>query len=236
MKTHIQLLNVWQNVNHIPGWLRILGRGGEEFDSEDLRELEKIDEEAIAYLKEAEEIFERNTHSGKEFQEEIEKEIGSLEMKEIILEGLNSQIDIYEKELELIKKNFEDSQRRDVPWFLRQAVLELNKPRELERRIQRLMYKKLFIENPEQWKKTDRVTPSQISMAKEFPFDKLLKFNSAGFALCPFHNEKRGSFYYYKKTNTCYCFSCKWSGDIIKFVEEWKEMSFKDAVKFLCLG
>ena len=46
-------------------------------------------------------------------------------------------------------------------------------------------------------------------------------FNSRGFAHCPFHEDKTPSFYYYKKNDTFYCFSCHKGGNLINFVAEY---------------
>jgi hypothetical protein len=54
-------------------------------------------------------------------------------------------------------------------------------------------------------------------------------------ALCPFHDEKRASFYLYPKTNSYYCFSCQASGDSLKLVMHLHGVDFKEAVK-ICSG
>ena len=50
---------------------------------------------------------------------------------------------------------------------------------------------------------------------------------------CPFHNEKTASFTVYPKSNTYYCFGCAESGDIIKFVQRYFNVDFKEAIKRL---
>ncbi len=52
-------------------------------------------------------------------------------------------------------------------------------------------------------------------------------------ACCPFHNEKTPSFSINAEDGIYYCFGCKESGDVIKFVEKMENIEFYDAVKFL---
>ena len=52
-------------------------------------------------------------------------------------------------------------------------------------------------------------------------------------ACCPFHNEKTPSFSISAEDGVYYCFGCKESGDVIKFVEKMENVDFYDAVKLL---
>ncbi len=52
-------------------------------------------------------------------------------------------------------------------------------------------------------------------------------------ACCPFHSEKTPSFSINNEDGIYYCFGCKESGDVIKFVEKMENLDFMDAVKFL---
>lgn len=52
-------------------------------------------------------------------------------------------------------------------------------------------------------------------------------------ACCPFHNEKTPSFSINNEDGIYYCFGCKESGDVIKFVQKMENLEFMDAVKFL---
>lgn len=51
-------------------------------------------------------------------------------------------------------------------------------------------------------------------------------------ACCPFHNEKTPSFSI-SEDGVYYCFGCKESGDVIKFIEKMENVDFYDAVKLL---
>ena len=52
-------------------------------------------------------------------------------------------------------------------------------------------------------------------------------------ACCPFHNEKTPSFTISAEDGIYYCFGCKESGDVIKFVEKMENIDFYGAVKLL---
>ncbi len=51
--------------------------------------------------------------------------------------------------------------------------------------------------------------------------------------LCPFHNEKTPSFSVSRQKQMYYCFGCHKGGNVITFVEEYNNMSFLEAVKYL---
>lgn len=53
------------------------------------------------------------------------------------------------------------------------------------------------------------------------------------FGLCPFHNEKTGSFSVSPDKQIYYCFGCKRGGGVVNFVMEAENLTFPDAVRFL---
>ncbi len=65
-------------------------------------------------------------------------------------------------------------------------------------------------------------TDDKLDRAKAVPLDKVLEFNRAGFAKCPFHNEKTPSLHWIKKSNKYYCFGCAEKGDGIDLVMQTK--------------
>ena len=69
--------------------------------------------------------------------------------------------------------------------------------------------------------------------AKSYPITKLLKFNYQKKTLCPYHNEKSGSFYYNENSNTGYCFGCNKRADSVDIYMTINNCSFKDAVNAL---
>lgn len=51
--------------------------------------------------------------------------------------------------------------------------------------------------------------------------------------LCPFHEEKKPSFYVYPETQTFKCFGCNESGDVFKFIELKLKITFREALEYL---
>lgn len=52
-------------------------------------------------------------------------------------------------------------------------------------------------------------------------------------ARCPFHKEKTPSFKVDSQTGLYYCFGCREGGDVIRFVEKTKSLTFVEAVEYL---
>ena len=51
--------------------------------------------------------------------------------------------------------------------------------------------------------------------------------------ICPFHDEKEGSFTVYTDTQRFYCFGCKAKGDVIDYVQMRMGLSFNEALDYL---
>ena len=51
--------------------------------------------------------------------------------------------------------------------------------------------------------------------------------------LCPFHNEKTGSFTVFRDTNSYYCFGCGAGGGPVTFIRQIENLDFFEAVKLL---
>lgn len=79
----------------------------------------------------------------------------------------------------------------------------------------------------------DRITEDMILRAKEYPFAELIKFDRAGFARCPWHEEKAPSLHLYKDKNFVYCFGCHKKADTIDFLMKLEGIDFAQAVKRL---
>lgn len=80
----------------------------------------------------------------------------------------------------------------------------------------------------------------KVEIARHYPIAEMarskLDFRPASkslVALCPFHNEKRPSFYIYPETNTFHCFGCQENGDVIKLTMHLHGVDFKEAVQML---
>ena len=82
------------------------------------------------------------------------------------------------------------------------------------------------------------LSDDQINMARNTPIASLYEFKGVRaayntfIAICPFHEQKTGSFKVYP-TNTFYCFSCCQGGDSIEFVKKIYTLNFKEAVKYI---
>lgn len=85
------------------------------------------------------------------------------------------------------------------------------------------------VSNPVRYKDGD-----EVARAKEYPIDKLIKFDRSNKALCPFHNEKTKSLHYYRNNNKIYCFGgCGKAYDAIDVFMKINNCSFLEAVKNL---
>lgn len=237
-KTKDQLLKIWFFIEHIPGWLRLLEKYRLlDLTDEDIKTLEEIDEKAIAYEKEATEEYYRKILPESRRQEAgfakeiMDSDLGD-ELRRQRKQYLEEEILRLNREREKIDLDWAESERNDVPWFLRQAVYELRKPKVIEARIRRLSLEKTFLEHPEEIKQ-GMITQAEIARALMTPFQNLITFNRAGFALCPFHKESRPSFHLMKFCNRAYCFGCGWKGNVIDFVMATRNLSFPDAVRSL---
>lgn len=62
---------------------------------------------------------------------------------------------------------------------------------------------------------------------------RLKKAGNEWQGLCPFHDEKSGSFYVNDDKAFAHCFGCSWHGDAIKWVQESDGLEFLDAVRQL---
>ena len=74
---------------------------------------------------------------------------------------------------------------------------------------------------------------SDLDKAKAYPVENLLEFNGSGFAKCPFHREKTGSFFYNKNSNTAYCFGGCGKKDVLDIYMEINKVSLLEAINKL---
>ncbi len=61
----------------------------------------------------------------------------------------------------------------------------------------------------------------------------LTKKGSSHFGLCPFHNEKTGSFSVSGPKQMFYCFGCGEGGNVISFIMKYENMTFPEAMEYL---
>ncbi len=59
----------------------------------------------------------------------------------------------------------------------------------------------------------------------------LYKFGANFKACCPFHDERTPSFVISPEKNIYHCFGCGVSGDALQFLQEYKKLSFKEAIE-----
>ncbi len=62
---------------------------------------------------------------------------------------------------------------------------------------------------------------------------KLKRSGGTYFGLCPFHNEKTGSFSVTPRKQMFYCFGCHKGGSVFTFIQLYENVSFNEAVKML---
>lgn len=62
---------------------------------------------------------------------------------------------------------------------------------------------------------------------------RLNKRGSNYFGLCPFHNEKTGSFSVAPSKQMFYCFGCHEGGNVISFLQKYENYTFQEALKVL---
>ena len=104
----------------------------------------------------------------------------------------------------------------------------------------RLYYQLLEIKKMAKIRKNIKdVVGLDLAGAKNRPIEGLYNFQNKKCAgrnivtLCPFHNEKTGSFYIYTQRNRFHCFGCGMNGDAIDFIMKLNGLCFVDAVKYL---
>jgi len=88
----------------------------------------------------------------------------------------------------------------------------------------------------EQWYKD---AAAKLEAAKSIPVESLYegnlkKRNNTLVGVCELHNDKDPSFIIYTETNSWYCFGESAGGDTIDYCMKKHNLSFKDALTFLC--
>ena len=62
---------------------------------------------------------------------------------------------------------------------------------------------------------------------------QLKRKGSSYFGLCPFHNEKTGSFSVSPSKQMYYCFGCGAGGNVFTFLMQYENFSFREAMEYL---
>ena len=228
-----QLFQTWQNVNHIGGWLRILGN---EYSKKDINILEQIDDDAISYEKEIRENYDKEIKiAERENIKESINEIGIDYINERKLEYLNSRKKIIEEIIFKANKHNQEMKEKfyhpiySLVW-LRVSIIKLWQLPKYEKELKKILFEIRCIENKEEIKE-GQITKEMISRAKDYPIEELIKVDKIGMAICPFHSENTPSLYC--KNNWYHCFGCGVSGDTINLIMKIRNCEFKEAVELL---
>lgn len=235
-KTKDELYNLWINISPLPGWyrlLKIVNSISNHYDDEDFSYLEKLDQDFMEIEKEAKKDYYIEKERYNKQMLEMQKEMKEEHRDWVRGKRINFLQEEIKKLNNIISSSYEiyfDQQRRDIPYWLRQAILLINKPEKLTKLHGKLINELYFLENKKE-SNENILTQEEIVHARNYPFERLIEVNEAKFAKCPFHNEEKGSFFV--KNNFGYCFGCQWSGDTIKFVIETQGLTFLDAVRKL---
>lgn len=160
----------------------------------------------------------------------IKQNLQSYQRQEFEIEKVLNQL--LDKLLELIwssdaPKEIKEKEAKDAEKLFYRRPLEILQNH--QRRLSHLL-------KMNDWKRkpagNNEITDSDIARAKEFSLKEFIAVNHAGFAHCPFHNEKTPSFKIFKD-NRYHCFSCGVDGDVIDFIMKRDGIDFILAVKKL---
>jgi len=82
-------------------------------------------------------------------------------------------------------------------------------------------------------------TKLNVEKAKSVPIENIVNIplKRQGKVLvghCPFHDDEHPSFVVYPETNSYHCFGCSAHGTVIDYVMQIYNLSFKEAVRWLC--
>lgn len=117
-------------------------------------------------------------------------------------------------------------------WLIDQVAEGLQKKKtQAEKRLNSAIGRLQFFNTIGQQDKPGRkiiITPDMVRRAKEYPMEKLIEFNRAGFARCLNHNDQNASMYC--KGGFAYCFSCNYRADTIEILMKRDGYKFKEAV------
>ena len=235
--TQKQLYKVWENVNHVGGWLRLLEMGG-GFSPAEIKELEEIDEQAIATEKEAKEYYYSvelpKVNAAVEEFVNYAKEKNPEWVRKTRTDSLKDALAVINERIAAGYRLYSEQKKKDIPYFLRAAFFELVNIPKLEEKRKRTQSEIYFLTHGKPGK--NMVDRAEIERALNYPFERLIEPRKRlrpgeFFSLCPKHNEKRPSLYV--KNNWCWCFGCGYSADTIQFLRDRDNLSFPEAVKKL---
>ena len=164
------------------------------------------------------------------------------EAKPIIKQKIAEWEEKKEAVVEIVKKKlaivYEKATNETGRWFWREWI-KVNEGSELariDRHIQRL--KRLLVADKPAG--PGRITDDDIQRALQVPIIDIasmqLQLRKSGrnyAALCPFHNERNPSCFFYPESNSFYCFSCGAGGNVINYMRKINGAAFPEVVKQL---
>ncbi len=182
-------------------------------------EVNKTLDEEMTAVKEIEKEYRENElpkvmASIKEWQEEFTLEERIEPRKEFLRERIGKVRRLYEegcKEYALTKHDL-------THWYVRRLE-------QLERLLNKLGMEAKIVAG-----KAEGISPEKIAYARKTPITDFITARQ-GMTKCPFHNDKSPSLDVRK--NFYYCYGCGAHGDVIDFVMQTKNLSFKEAVTLL---
>jgi len=223
------MTNLFFKISSVPNWITILEQSG----FSQTREIEDMADRWLEITAQAKkDYYTDRTRVRKietELVERFEKKYKEL-VKKWRVSYLESEIKELETQLLKIEQDYQKSVERAEPYWFRRVVYNLCKSDKIRKKIKGLTFRLRWAKYSGQISR-DRIAPDMIVRAREYPIRDLVDVNSAGFCICPFHNDKSPSMY--TKNNFFFCYSCNWSGDTIKFLMERDNLSFVEAVKRL---
>lgn len=164
------------------------------------------------------------------------------EAKSVIRQNIAEWEEKREAVAEIAKKKlaivYEKATSDTGRWFWR-TWIKLNEGAELatiDRHIQRL--KRLLVADKPAG--PGRITDDDIQRALQAPIIDIagqqLRLRKSGknfVSLCPFHNEKSPSCFFYTETNSFYCYGCGVGGNVINYTQKINGAAFIEVVKQL---
>lgn len=162
------------------------------------------------------------------FGETLEQEIYKPKMRE-----LNNDLRVYRAHLKDIQWCGEMAFERWLMTRIAEVMMT-----ETERRADKAMSDIRKIRNFTKRRLSGNTMIVPLEDVKRIPFLDIHEFENAKkngkkiWVRCPFHEDNTNSFVIYP-TNTAHCFSCKWGGDTVAFIQKLHGLDFIRAVKML---
>lgn len=162
----------------------------------------------------------------KELFEEVPEEL----KKEARIEFLEEQSLILANKLKAIYERDEELSKRGVDSFTRSVIKHLRGEEEIRAKLKKYVSEKKYRVLGSSEK---TISEETISLARNYPMEKLLEFDSNGLTRCIFHEEKTPSLSFWRKKNLVRCFGCGKVADSIDVFMKKSGRNFVETVKIL---